>query len=283
MDLSGNNFDSLPDSIGGLSSLRYLYLSGNNFDSLPKWLQSFLELPFSLNFAYARFYNLLVLFNGFKLVDHIQSGFFYLAFGSNIPKWFNNQRIGHKVNIQVPSCYGRDERMGIALCIVLVPHCALYAGDFGITCSFEVNGYQMKYTHLCWENCGKIESHQLGLQYLSHYRLSNGFDSDWKEVWSQSDANGICQIGIEISSSNLGVKKIGVRLVFEQEVGDPDQLWRDNSESRESDMDGYNDQPRRDNSECRYKRRRDEEDGAAPSGEAYPNNEPHPKTWRMYG
>ena len=50
----------------------------------------------------------------------------------------------------------------------------------------------MKYTHLCWENCGKIESHQLGLQYLSHYRLSNGFDSNWKEVWSQSDANGIC-------------------------------------------------------------------------------------------
>ena len=173
--------------------------------------------------------------------------------------------------------------MGIALCIVLVPHRALYAGDFGITCSFEVNGYQMKYTHLCWENCGKIESHQLGLQYLSHYRLSNGFDSDWKEVWSQSDANRICQIGIEISSSNLEVKKIGVRLVFEQEVGDPDQPWRDNSESRESDLDGYNDQPRRDNSECRNKRRRDEEDGAGPSGEAYPNNEPHPKTWRMYG
>ena len=46
--------------------------------------------------------------------------------------------------------------MGIALCIVLVPHRALYAGDFGNTCSFDVNGYQMKYTHLCWENCGKI-------------------------------------------------------------------------------------------------------------------------------
>nr|POF23177.1 hypothetical protein CFP56_59980 [Quercus suber] len=171
--------------------------------------------------------------------------------------------------------------MGIALCIVLVPNSALYAGDFGITCSFEVNGYQMKYTHLCWKNCGKIESHRLGLQFLSHYRLSNGFDSDWKEVWSQSDANRICQIGIEISSPNLGVKKIGVHLVFEQEVDDPDQLWRDNSESRESDMDGYNDQLRRDNSECRNKRCRDEEDGVGPSGEAYSNNEPHPKTWRM--
>uniref|UniRef100_A0A7N2RBY6 Uncharacterized protein n=1 Tax=Quercus lobata TaxID=97700 RepID=A0A7N2RBY6_QUELO len=33
----------------------------------------------------------------------------------------------------------------------------------------------------------------------------------------------------------------------------------------------------------RNKRRLDEEDGAEPSGEGYSNNEPHPKTWRMYG
>ena len=34
---------------------------------------------------------------------------------------------------------------------------------------------------------------------------------------------------------------------------------------------------------CRNKRSRDEEDGAGPSGEAYSSDEPHPKTWRMYG
>ena len=33
----------------------------------------------------------------------------------------------------------------------------------------------------------------------------------------------------------------------------------------------------------RNKRRLDEEDGAGPSGEGYSNDEPHPKTWRMYG
>ena len=182
-----------------------------------------------------------MIFNGFKLVDYIQSGIVFLALGSEILKWFNNQRIGHKVNIQVPSCYGRDERIAIALCTVLIPNVPLYAGDIGNTCSFEVNGYQMKYTHLCWENYGKIESHQLGLQYFSHYKLSNGFDSDWKEVWSQSDANGICQIGIEISFQHLEVKKIGVHLVLEQEVEDLDQIispQRDNSESSKSDLEG---------------------------------------------
>ena len=40
LNLNGNNFDSLHDSIGGLSSLeyldlRYLGISGNHFDSLP--------------------------------------------------------------------------------------------------------------------------------------------------------------------------------------------------------------------------------------------------------
>ena len=35
LHLRGNNFDSLPDRIGGLSSLVGLHLSGNNFDSLP--------------------------------------------------------------------------------------------------------------------------------------------------------------------------------------------------------------------------------------------------------
>ena len=88
-----------------------------------------------------------------------------------------------------------------------------------------------------------LNSPLLGLQYLSHDILSADIASNWKEVWSQSDANGICQIGIEIYSPSLEVKKIGIRLVFEQEVDDPDQPWRDNSESSESDMDGYNDQP----------------------------------------
>ena len=33
----------------------------------------------------------------------------------------------------------------------------------------------------------------------------------------------------------------------------------------------------------RNKRSCEEEDGAGPSGKAYSNDEPHPKTWRMYG
>ena len=33
----------------------------------------------------------------------------------------------------------------------------------------------------------------------------------------------------------------------------------------------------------RNKRSHDEEDAAGPSGETYSNDEPHPKTWRMYG
>ena len=121
-----------------------------------------------------------MIFNGFKLVDYIQSGTVFLALGSEISKWFNNQRIGHKVNIQVPSCYGRDERMGIALCIVLIPDGPRYSIDFGYKCSVEVNGFQVMCLHLFWKNWGRIESHHLGLQYLSHDMLSADIDSGKK-------------------------------------------------------------------------------------------------------
>ena len=184
-------------------------------------------------------------FDRFSVVNSIQCGDHFLTHGIVIPKWFNNQRIGHKVNIQVPSCYGRDERMGIALCIVVVPNSTLYAKAFWYKCSVEVNGCQVICLHLNFVRINSnrifLNSPLLGLQYLSHDILSADIASNWKEVWSQSDANGICQSGIEISFQNLEVKKIGVHFVFEQEVEDLDQIispQRDNSESSKSDLEG---------------------------------------------
>ena len=47
LNLSGNNFDSLSDSIGGLSSLEYLDLKGNNFDSPPDSICGLSTLEYS--------------------------------------------------------------------------------------------------------------------------------------------------------------------------------------------------------------------------------------------
>ena len=92
LDLSGNYFDSLPNSFDGFSRLKYF--------SVARCLRLLREPPFSTEASHC---TSLMRFDWFKFLDYIQSDFFWLAFGSEIPKWFNNQRIGHKVKIQVPS------------------------------------------------------------------------------------------------------------------------------------------------------------------------------------
>ena len=224
MSLQNCNLQTIPSDFGyWFSSLEVLDLRGTNLVSLPYSIFQLSQLTCTVYDDCLCPQYQSKPSASFSVVDSIQCGNLFLTHGSEIPKWFNNQRIGHKVNIQVPSCYGRDERMGIALCIVLVPDSTLYARDFWYKCSVEVKGCQVICLHLIEKNFARINSHLLGLQYLSHDILSADIVSNWKEVWSQSDANGICQIGIEISSPSLEVKKIGVRLVFEQEVDDPDQ------------------------------------------------------------
>ena len=127
LDLRRNHLVSLPYSITQLSQSKC-----TTYDDCywPQW-QSIPSLPLFLCFLYGQYMCFPEGLNGFSMVKWIQYGDLFLTHGSEIPKWFNNQRIGHKVNIQVPSCYGRDERMGIALCIVLVPDGPRYSRDFG--------------------------------------------------------------------------------------------------------------------------------------------------------
>ena len=71
------------------------------------------------------------------------------------------------------------------------------------------------------EQFGKIESYNLYLVYYP-YKL---FNPKLKENWSQIDASGLGQIEIrfETQGPGLEVTKCGVRLVFEQDIGDLNQ------------------------------------------------------------
>ena len=150
--------------------------------------------------------------------------------GSEIPKWFRHERFsnestGHRVNIQVPSYYGCDG-WGIAICVVFIPNeCHPYSRM--LKCSFGVNGCEVaseaRYTFS--EKYGKVESHHLWLLYCSHDYLSNNPFSylNCEEALSQINAKGFGQLEIEISTLNLQVEKVGVRLVHKQDKEDPNQ------------------------------------------------------------
>ena len=75
------------------------------------------------------------------------------------------------------------------------------------------------------EKYGKVESHHLWLLYCSHDYLSNNPFSylNCEEALSQINAKGFGQLEIEISTLNLQVEKVGVRLVHKQDKEDPNQ------------------------------------------------------------
>ena len=117
---------------------------------------------------------------------------------------------------------GCDDVMEIALCAAFVPKKRLPRFSIcQLSCS--LNGVQMK--HRAYSgfrtNYGIIESHLLWLLYYSNYTLNDG------RISSEIDANGFCQLKIKIDSQSFEVKKIGVRLVYRQDIEDPYQQSND--------------------------------------------------------
>ena len=262
LNLSGNNFVSLLKSMSQLSNLQILCMEGcKRLQSLENVLSTIDSViandcislerlpelqfyPLRSNHSHLNFQCL----NCFELVDYIQSGgnMFQLSLslsvssirfvfifqglsgrlldlletiipGREIPKWFNHECMGHELNIQVPSSEC-DDVMEIALCAAFVPKKSLPRFSIcRLSCS--LNGVQMK--HCVYSgfrtNYGIIESHHLWLLYYSNYTLNDG------RISSEIDANGFCQLKIKIDSQSFEGKKIGVHLVYWQDIEDPYQ------------------------------------------------------------
>uniref|UniRef100_A0A2N9ICL5 NB-ARC domain-containing protein n=1 Tax=Fagus sylvatica TaxID=28930 RepID=A0A2N9ICL5_FAGSY len=110
-------------------------------------------------------------------------------------------------------------------------------------------------------------------EWFSHQNLEDEFSKSLVEY----DANGFCQIGIrfeiddwfkEHRNAERGeemrteVKKCGFRLLYKEDIEDPIPIDSDSTLVTEGN---------------KVKRRRDEYDGAGPSGEGSSNDVPHPK------
>ena len=121
------------------------------------------------------------------------------------PERFEHESVSHELKVQVP--YGRDELMGIELCICFSVIKA--SKDFQLKCWIKVNGFESP-SPICSSfraNYGRVSSRHLWRLYLSpHY-----FDSQWGENFRQIDWNGSNKIEIRISTSNnLEVEKVGI-------------------------------------------------------------------------
>ena len=131
-----------------------------------------------------------------------------------ILKWFCLECQGGNIGM---SFHGCDDLIGIALCIVLVPN---GSQDSQLTCHLYINEFKVVYfVPYLQSKYGKVESPHLWLLYLS----SQYFGSDWGKILSHTDANKFSQLKMKLSTNREGVEKIGVHLLYKQDIVDPNQ------------------------------------------------------------
>ncbi|XP_048436906.1 TMV resistance protein N-like [Pyrus x bretschneideri] len=245
--LDRNNFVSLPESIRHLSKLRNLHLEGcKSLQKLPPLpsnrgltvdldnctsLRS-LSGAFNLYSASVTCWNCIALVPDEDLINRflksVIQGSKIVIPGSEIPKWFNNQSVGHSINMELPppSC---TNWFGFALCVVFQHQDPLQNVElprycrFRIHCSVELVSPEKLVSIYPWTTLllPSLVSENLWLFYISRqhclpredyhqvqflfriYFLDNG----WREL-----------------KANLNmVKKCGARLVYKQDLKELNQ------------------------------------------------------------
>ena len=164
------------------------------------------------------------------------------------PKRFEHESVSHELKVQVP--YGRDELMGIELCVCFSVTEA--SEDFLLTCWIKVNGFESAspIRSSFRANYGRVSLRHLWWLYLS----PRYFDSQWGENFCQIDGNGSNKIEIRIITSN-NLEKVRIHYDI---INDSASKGTQN------------------------KRSHDEDDGAGPFGEGYSIDEPSLKRRKFF-
>ncbi|TYI58453.1 hypothetical protein E1A91_D11G359600v1 [Gossypium mustelinum] len=311
LDLSGNNFVSIPASLTRLSKLAYLILSNCNLctfgeadthsdisglSSLSylnlsgcKMLKSLPELPTSIGSVTIDDCSSLELvaspskvcnlvggesidaINCFKLAEKINAlallkehikalpnsrkyfddGFFDIMMpGSEIPEWFSQQKSDFSIKIPLPINLRKDSQwIGVACCCIFVNNDASRGDEF-ISCEGSIfRGRNCR--RICWRNrwVGRyfdkpIMKDHLFLRYFPRDQL---YPISLEDKYGDCETNNLwttdCfdQIGDELELSfNPGigpnfpcvkVKKCGVRIVYEKDLEEMEELQCDTTQS----------------------------------------------------
>ncbi|PPD66131.1 hypothetical protein GOBAR_DD36988 [Gossypium barbadense] len=203
LDLSGNNFISIPSSLTRLSKLQYLGLSNcKELKSLPELLTR-----------------------------------------SEIPKWFSQQRGGSSIKIHLPTNIRNDSQwMGVAFCCIFVSDDT--SRDENVMCKAVIQGRNPRVVDWCGLLVGKksgqpiIKDHIFPRYWspdiLYPFSLENECSERETKNLSTSDCSNQEFDELEMSMTSfcgplVKVKKCGVRIVYEKDVEEMEQIKKKRS------------------------------------------------------
>ncbi|CAL8082713.1 unnamed protein product [Prunus armeniaca] len=231
LDLSDCNLceGGIPDDIGCMSSLEELNLSGNNFVSLPASLRCLSKL-WELNLESCKSLQQLPDLPSNRTlhgVRHSVLKFNIVIPGSEIPDWFSNQRVGDSLMVEWPPHLCNSKWMGFVLCAVFGaqenPAALLEFDSFGrhpcgILCYLEIAGsYQLSFPipDEVYHSVGHVASDHLWLLYFSrkYHRCENFLKDNCSQV--EVLFKPFCSVR---NNTCLKLKKCGIHLVYGEDV-----------------------------------------------------------------
>uniref|UniRef100_A0A2N9G9V9 Disease resistance R13L4/SHOC-2-like LRR domain-containing protein n=1 Tax=Fagus sylvatica TaxID=28930 RepID=A0A2N9G9V9_FAGSY len=316
LDLSGNNFDSLPESIFELPHLGHLILEGckrlRELPDIPSFTSqvnvnnctniSLKRLPIEGDIPRRPRFRQLSLhcLNCFKLMENIQGQRCLVPDlvdtmsmpGSEISKWFSNERFsyesrGCRVNIQMPSYY-RYDGLSIGIC-VLFGKSHQYPGERHLRCLLKVKGVSsIPYDIPFNEKYGKVESPHVWLCAPLLFVPSIPWRASSSLIYvPHYYLSHYRAFGSELS--NDGLNQLQIEVSNLSNLSNPQQSLevekirvcltheQDIEDGTVQQQQHHHDPDDSAAEGTRNKRSHDEDDGAGPSGEGYYNEEPQPK------
>ncbi|KAG6737784.1 hypothetical protein POTOM_059314 [Populus tomentosa] len=119
LNLDGCSLSEVPDSLGLLSSLEVLDLSGNNFYTIPISINKLFELQYLGLRNCMRLRFLPELPPRLSKLDVNNWASSFCLPGDVTPEWFSHQRWGSTVTFQLSSHWANSEFLGFSLCAVI--------------------------------------------------------------------------------------------------------------------------------------------------------------------
>nr|XP_023873616.1 disease resistance-like protein DSC1 isoform X1 [Quercus suber]XP_023873617.1 disease resistance-like protein DSC1 isoform X1 [Quercus suber]XP_023873618.1 disease resistance-like protein DSC1 isoform X1 [Quercus suber]XP_023873619.1 disease resistance-like protein DSC1 isoform X1 [Quercus suber]XP_023873620.1 disease resistance-like protein DSC1 isoform X1 [Quercus suber]XP_023873621.1 disease resistance-like protein DSC1 isoform X1 [Quercus suber] len=236
LDLSGNHFCCLPESMAQLSNLYKLQIYGcTSLQSVPKLPSNIgyiigigcSSLETNSSFQPSLLSNCSKLTGNqvfidlfFAVIKKYPQGlypknqdYYYLNIfpGSEILEWFSHQCMGDEVNIMEPFSQLCNDWIGIAICLV-------FCHQNYIPFYLIVNGNKFGFVITYREQVVTSSDHICLLYLLPQCKF---FNKEFIESLWECDANGFREIGIKIDNEKSSlVKKCGLRVVYKKDIED---------------------------------------------------------------